>query len=243
MSKRALYIKPQYQLRKHLGDYWTLTSEVSHEVLDHATAEFLERLAHGLDLADVVEIDMPVLSRVNDLGYVEIRDLDTALTVSAKPFWELVGYKWQAMTAQKNYLSYSITADVGCHESAQSITELIKNMVGEPTQSGKVNLFITDSAKKIHATSVPTLVIIINRLLVSVGPMVYPWTSQETIDELQGGLSYMAIVGYTLTPDLVAMQNAWIAASVIKTLSNVDLSFIGKRITFNLVTYNLASTV
>lgn len=238
MSKRALYIKPQYLLRKHLGDYWTLTSENKHEVLDQTTAEFMTRIEKGLDIADLNENEMPLLSRVNDLGYVEIRDAESVPPLTAQPFWELVGYKWQTLTAQNHHLTYNLLCDTDLLDVLNRVKGLVAPTIGEPSADCRLVVFITDSLKRARViNNRPTLILVANRLNISAGPVLFPWSSSGTLSRLQGGLEYVDAVQYKLTVDLVAMQDAWLASVIIKTVLALDLKFVGHKNNYNLLTH------
>lgn len=225
-------------MRNHLGGYWTLTSELRHEVIDQTTAKFLERLIDGLSIDELTELDMPMLTRLNDQGVVETRQ-DGVANDPSKPFWELAGYSWQTITAQTKHIRYGFTFDAECKSTALAILDLVSETIGKPPEPNpNVIIHVTFSAKSVKACEAPILLLVCDRLKVSAGPVLFPWSSSKAVDKVRGGESYVDKVDYKLTPALAHMQVSWLAAAALQVLQGLRLRYVQSIVEFNVMTHD-----
>lgn len=224
-----IYLKPQWALREHADGHWTLTSENSHQPIRSDYVPVLQRLAAGVDPATLDDEQFDQTVYLNEQGFVcNDKSADA-------PAWELCGAHWHSVQEQLKHNTFAVYDTTSNGVGSTLRTTLIAAGMQECLDTPRLTIAVGSSFQTLPAHSGNVLPVICNRMRITVGPMVFPW-SPSISETVLASERYMPEPAYTLPPAFDALQRAWIGVAVLQFVGMNKLRYVD-----NFVEYNMGS--
>lgn len=221
-------LKPQWSLRKLPDGRWALTSENYHQEVLPEYAAILQKLVQGVEPDTLSDAEFDQLKYLTDRGFLNVDTNPDA------PAWELSGANFHSVQEQFKHVTFSIVDQTtnGVGESLRQAL-LTAGMKEATDGNPRITFAVSDSYLTLPNIKGNVLPIVCNRMRVTVGPMVFPWTVNIR-DEVAKHEHYLPTPGYVLPPAFDALQRAWLAVAVLQFIGTNKLRYVGHFVEYNM---------
>lgn len=229
----TLTLKPQWSFRSVAGGH-ALTSELVHHPIAPEYAAILQALVQGVDPDTLNDEDFTRIEDLNARGFLNVDTQPDA------PAWELCGANFNSVQEQFKHVTFKIL-DLTANTVGASVRELLlQSGMIENTEKPAITLVFTDSYQKLPTCEGTVLPIVCNRMRVSLGPLMFPWTPSVRESVLKSE-SYLPEPRYSLPAVFDALQRTWIATQIVQFVAQSKLRFVRRFVEYNMATQEFKS--
>jgi hypothetical protein len=221
-------LKPQRSLRQLSDGRWALTSENYHQEVLPEYVAILQKLVNGVDPDTLDDAEFTQLEYLTECGFLNVDIHPDA------PAWELSGANFHSVQEQFKHVTFCVV-DQTTNGVGTSLRQalLTAGLVEVTDGSARLTLAISDSYLDLPNVKGNMLPVVVNRMRVTVGPMVFPWGTHIR-DEVARHEHYLPKPGYQLPPAFDALQRAWIAVAVLQFIGAQQLRYVDHFVEYDM---------
>ena len=222
-------LKPQWLLKTTGCGEPLLVSENFKHVEPLERQAFLERLATGIDVADLDDDEMELVEGYNTRGL---------LAIDAHPSmagWELHGQAWANVQEQLKHVTYNYI-DLTKNGVGKLVADGLEENGMFPADDAKLTLVFADSYLDLPDLGDKTyLPVICNRMRLWLGPMSFPWTKLNVREFVRLNESYMDKANYNLPQAFHNLQVAWLTTALLQAVALSHSRYVGSFVELNML--------
>lgn len=225
-------LKPQWALRQLLDGSWALTSENYHQQISQDYVEVLKKAETGIDPDSLSDAEFDQLNYLVDRGYLNMAVNDVA------PAWELSGAVFHSVQEQFKHTVFAVVDNTD-NKVGESITNALLEAglkQGLATDADtKLVISVSDSYLTVERVKDKTVLpVVCNRMRVSLGPMVFPWSDKQVDELVRPHEHYLPKPNYKLPKAFEDLQRAWINVSILQMIGQTKLRYVDNFIEFDM---------
>ena len=221
-------LRPQWILRQSSpAGKWTLTSDDAHLEVTPAQGLLLQKLTAGAEVQDLTDDEFGVLEDLSNRGFL------TAEAHPDAPAWELSGANFHSVTEQFKHNTFNLIDLTNNRVGTDTSLVLTRSGMIEDPVKPRLTIVVVDSFQKIPNLPGNVLPVVCNRMRVTIGPMVFPW-SPSLGERVLKSEHYLPEPNYILPYAFDLLQRAWIAASILQFVGSSRLRYVGNFVEYNM---------
>jgi hypothetical protein len=213
----TLTLKPQWSFRVFPDGRCFLTSETRHMSVQPEYAEILQKLVGGVDPSTLTDDEYDKLEFFTNSGFISIENHPDA------PGWELGFLNFNTVKEQFNHVTFSII-DQTPNAVGDSIRETLLTAGMKESETPRITIVVSDSYQDLPNLPGNMLPVIVNRMKLSVGPMVFPW-GDHVRDLVMKSEHYMPKPNYKLPDAFDKLQRAWVCVAILQAIGAPKLRY------------------
>lgn len=216
----TLTLKPQWAFRVFPDGRCFLTSETRHLAVQPEFADLVQKLSVGVDPDTLSDEEFDRLQYFNDNGFISVDNNPDS------PGWELGLLHFHTVQEQLKHVTFKII-DQTENKVGDSIRQTLLEAGVSESESPKLTIVVSDSYQDLPDCDGVMLPVIVNRMKLSVGPLVLPW-GVHVRDLVMKSEHYMPKPNYKLPAAFDTLQRAWVGAEVLQAIGASKLRYINR---------------
>lgn len=225
-----VYLRPQWHYHAESGGTGSLVSETMHHPSFSAEhSDILNRLSTGLEVDDLNEDQFKILRDFINRGFVA---LDAS---NESTHWELSGIIPQTVEEQLKQNTFSWWSNVSEQSSNTLKSMLLKGGMIEELNDPRISILVADSFCSVPDSALPAIPVILDRVRVSIGPMIFPWRTNVR-DIVSRNPAYMKEIKYEVPEPFSTLGANWAAAAILQFIAGSKILYVNNTVEFNVMT-------